>query len=69
MKHPQRRKKYTNHSMSSGKGVAWATSKIFTSVYCKHLDVRGPGFTELNKPKKEVKPTIVAIFKTIKNDD
>ena len=55
--------------MSSGKGVAWATSKIFTSVYCKHLDVRGPGFTELNKPKKEVKPTIVAIFKTIKNDD
>jgi hypothetical protein len=46
--------------------VPWATSKIFTSVYCKHLDVRGPGFTELNKPKSEVKPTI---FKIIKSDE
>ena len=51
--------------MSSGEGVPWATSKIFTSVYCKHLDVSGPGFTELNKPKSEVKPTI---FKIIKNE-
>ena len=49
--------------MSSGKGVPWATSKIFTSVYCKHLDVTGPGFTELNKPKKEVNPTIFKIIK------
>ena len=65
MKHPQKRKKHTNRSISSGKGVPWATSKIFTSVYCKHLDVRGPGFTELNKPKSEVIPTI---FKIIKND-
>ena len=65
MKHQQKRKKHTNHSMSSGKGVPWATSKIFTSIYCKHLDVTGPGFTELNKPKKEVNPTI---FKIIKKD-
>jgi len=66
MKHQQKRKKHTNNSMSSGIGVPWATSKIFTSVYCKHLDVRGPGFTELNKPKSEVKPSI---FKIIKKND
>jgi hypothetical protein len=66
VKHQQKRKRHTNHSISSGKGVPWATSKIFTSVYCKHLDVRGPGFTELNKAKSEVKPTI---FKIIKSDE
>jgi len=48
--------------MSSGKGTPWATSKIFTSVYSKHLDVTGPGFTEPNKPKQLPKGTIVGIF-------
>ena len=62
MKHPQRRKNHVNHSMSSGKGTPWATSKIFTSVYCKHLDVTGPGFTEPNKPKQLPKGTIIGIF-------
>jgi hypothetical protein len=66
VRHQQKRKRHTNHSISSGQSVPWATSKIFTSVYCKHLDVRGPGFTELNKPKSEVKPTI---FKIIKSDE
>jgi protein-disulfide isomerase len=63
MNHPQRRKKHTNNSISSGNNIPWATTKIFTSVYCQHLDVTGPGFTELNKPKKEVIPTILKIIK------
>ncbi len=65
MKHYQKRKRHVNHSMSSGKGTPWATSKIFTSVYNKHLDVRGPGFTEPNKIKQLPKGAIVQIFKNL----